>query len=158
MIEDLHSLGLIPNRDAFYFYHADPYSRNLLFTIQAPTSVRLTGTSDWDSASFAPKSMNTRAPFFVWSDDDADENEEGDVIAEPEDEAMRALKRVFEGNVGDKFYKDSYKVEYVLVRCVRYFLTHGLRSGADIFLAEEVLKDWAEMHPTKWVKSLIGCW
>ncbi|KAF2831725.1 hypothetical protein CC86DRAFT_402230 [Ophiobolus disseminans] len=147
MTEDLHLLGFTPDPDAFHFFHADLYSRNLLFTIQSPTSVRLTGILNWDSASFAPKFMSTRAPFFLWSDEDADENEEGDATLEPEDARMRALKRVFEGTVGEKFYKESYKKEAMLARRMWYFLTHGIRNGGDIFLAEEVLEECSAMYP-----------
>jgi len=147
IVDDMHSVGLIPDKDVFHFYHADLYSRNLLFAIQSPTTVRLTGIVDWDSASFAPRFMSTRAPFFLWSEDDADENEEGDAVVEPEDTGKAELKRVFEDVVGKSFCQESYRQEFVLARRMWYFLVNGLRSGGDMFLAEEVREGWVDMYP-----------
>jgi aminoglycoside phosphotransferase (APT) family kinase protein len=145
MTEDLYARGLIPDKDAFHFYHADMQLRNLLFAIESPTTIRLTGILDWDSALFAPNFMSTRAPFFLWSEDDADENEEGDAVVEPEDKEKGELKRIFEHVVGRDFHQESYRQEYVLARRMWYFLVNGLRNGGDVFLAEEVLELWGEM-------------
>jgi hypothetical protein len=145
MTEDLYARGLIPDKDVFHFYHADMQSRNLLFAIESPTTIRLTGILDWDYALFAPKFMSMCAPFFLWSEDDADENEEGDAVVELEDKEKGELKRIFEHVVGRDFHQESYRQEYVLARRMWYFLVNGLRNGGDVFLAEEVLELWGKM-------------
>jgi len=144
---DLFSLGLIPDKDPFHFYHADLQSRNLLFTIQSPAVVRLTGILDWDSAIFAPKFMSTRAPFFLWSKDDADDNEEDNALLEPEHAEKAELKRTFEQEVGEAFCKESYRKEYVLARRMWYFMGNGLGNDGDVPLAEKVLGLWSGLYP-----------
>ncbi|KAH7068513.1 hypothetical protein FB567DRAFT_615273 [Paraphoma chrysanthemicola] len=139
----LADTGFVPDTDSFHLYHADFQSRNLLFAVTSPTSVRLTGVMDWDSAFFAPKFMSTRAPFFLWSGDDADELDEGGAVIDPTDSGKLELKRVFEDVVGEAFYRDSYRREYVLARRMLYFLVKGIRSGGDLFLCEEILEEWA---------------
>jgi thiamine kinase-like enzyme len=148
VIEDMFVHCLIPNKDAFHFHHADLQLRNLLFTIQSSTTVRLTGILDWDSALLAPKFMSTRAPFFLWSEDAADENEEGDALVEPEDADKTELKRIFGTEVGEAFCKESHREEYLIARRMWYFMMNGLRNGGDVFLAE-VLEMWGEMYPTR---------
>ncbi|KAH7061679.1 hypothetical protein BKA63DRAFT_484397 [Paraphoma chrysanthemicola] len=139
----LADTGFLPDTDSFHLYHADFQSRNLLFAVTSLTSVRLTGVLDWDSALFAPKFMSTRAPFFLWSEDDADELDEGDAVIEPSDAGMLELKHMFEDVVGKDFYRDSYQREYLLARRMFYFLIEGIRSGGDLFLCEEILEEWA---------------
>ena len=146
MINGLCQTGLLPDKDTFHLYHADLQSRNLLFTLTSPTTVRLTGILDWDSALFAPKFMSTRAPFFLWTEDDADENAESDAVVEVTDPEKLEYKRNFEDVVGAGFHQDSYRTEYILARSMWYFLVRGIRSGGDVFLAEEVLEEWEGSH------------
>jgi aminoglycoside phosphotransferase (APT) family kinase protein len=149
MIHKLHALGHLPDKDGFYLYHPDLQSRNLLFTTPTPSAVRLTGILDWDTAVFAPRFMSTRAPYFLWTGDDADEYEEGDALLEPEDAEMKTYKSIFENAVGAEFVKDAYRPEYVLARGMWRFLVSGINSGSELFEAEEVLEKWEEMYPVE---------
>ncbi|KAF2026130.1 hypothetical protein EK21DRAFT_74851 [Setomelanomma holmii] len=146
MINSLADAGLLPDTQPFHLHHADFQLRNLLFVPISPTSVRLSGILDWDCALFAPAFMATRAPFFLWSADDADELDESDALIEPEDEGKLELKRVFEEAVGEEFCTDAYRREYVIARRMFYYLVKGVRSGGDVFLAEEVIKEWKELQ------------
>jgi hypothetical protein len=60
--------------------------------------------------------MGTRAPVFLWTEDDALEDEESDVLLEPADREMQAYKRMFEEVVGAKFCEDSYRSENIFAR------------------------------------------
>jgi hypothetical protein len=146
MINKLHDLGALPDKDTFHFYHADLQSRNLLFTTPTPSSVCLTGILDWDSALFAPKFMSTRAPFFLWTDEWAGESAEGDALLESDDAEMCGYKRIFEEVVGEKFCKDAYRPEYIFARRLWKFLIGGIRSGGDEFMAELLVEEWEEMY------------
>jgi hypothetical protein len=142
IINKLHEMGALPDKDMFHLYHADLQSRNLLFTTPTPDTVCLTGILDWDSALFAPKCMSTRAPFFLWTSDDADEFEEGDALLESNDAEMCEYKRIFEEVVGEKFCKDAYRSEFIDARRLWRFLVHGIRSGGDLFMAELLIEQW----------------
>jgi aminoglycoside phosphotransferase (APT) family kinase protein len=144
MIHKLHALKLLPDTEGFYLYHPDLQARNLLFTTPTPSTIRLTGILNWDAAVFAPRFVSTRALFFLWTDDGADE---WDAVLEPEDADMKRYKRVFEEVVGAEFVKDAYRPEYVLARGMWRFLAGGIKSGSEMFEAEEVLEMWEEMYP-----------
>lgn len=137
MTNKLVDAGLIPDTDAFHLVHGDLQSRNLLFAVTSPATVRLTGVLDWDSVLFAPKFVGMCAPSFLWSGNDADEFGEGADKAE--------LERVFEDVVGETFYRESYRREYALARRMFSFLVKGIRSRADVFLCEVVLEKWAHL-------------
>jgi aminoglycoside phosphotransferase (APT) family kinase protein len=148
MINKLHALDVLPDKDSFHLYYADFQSRNLMFTTPSPSTVRLTGILDWDSALFAPKFMSTRVPFFLWTDEGADELEEGDVLLESSDAEVHDYKRIFEAVVGEKFCEDAYRPVYIFARRVWRFLVGGIRSGGDAFLAEMLVEEWEENYPT----------
>jgi hypothetical protein len=139
---------LLPDTDAFYLHHPDFYARNLLFTTPHPSTVRFSGIIDWDNTLFAPKFLSTRAPFFLWTNDDADEEEEGDALIEPTDPELRAYKRIFEDVVGDRFCQDAYRPEYFFLRRIWRFLANGIRSGSDQIFAEEALEEWEAKYRT----------
>jgi hypothetical protein len=141
MINKLHSMGLLPDDDVFYIHHADLQSRNLLFTTPTPTTVQLTDIVDWDNALFAPKFMGARAPFFLWTEDDALEDEESDVLLEPADPEMQAYKRIFEEMVGANFCEDSYRPKYIFARRMRGFMVYAIRSGSAFYLAGKLLDE-----------------
>jgi aminoglycoside phosphotransferase (APT) family kinase protein len=147
MIHKLHNLGLIPDTDAFHFFHPDLQARNLLFTLTSPVSVRLTGVLDWEAALFAPRFMSTRAPFFLWTDEGSEEEAELDYLVEPEEAERRGYKRAWEKAMGETAVRDAYRMEVVLARRMWYTLVGGIRSGWDARLAEEVLEMWRELHP-----------
>jgi hypothetical protein len=146
MTNKLADAGLIPDTDAFHLVHGDLQSRNLLFAVTSPVTVRLTGILDWDSVLFAPRFVGMCAPSFLWSGDDADELGEDDARVEPTGAEKAELKRVFDDVVGEAFYRESYRREYVLARRMFYFLVKGIRSGGDVFSCEEVLEKWARLE------------
>lgn len=143
MIHKLHDLGLISDSDPFYLYHGDMRPQNLLVELVSNTKVRISGILDWDSALFAPAFMSMQAPFFAWGNG---EDERG-ALVEPRDDEARELKKVFESVVGDEFVKGAYRVELVLARRLWGVLTKGVTCGDDVWLVEDVLEEFAKMHP-----------
>lgn len=141
MINMVHSQGLLPEGDPFVLYHPDFQPRNLLFTTPTSSTVRLSGIINWDSALFAPKFMSTRSPFFLWTEECADKEVEGDALIEPSNPELRAYKRTFEDVVGQDFCKDAYCQQYIFLRRIWRFLVNGIGSGGDALVAEEVLEE-----------------
>ncbi|KAF2874698.1 phosphotransferase enzyme family-domain-containing protein [Massariosphaeria phaeospora] len=132
MINKLQELEFFDDNDRFHFYHGDFYPRNLLVEVIDESSVQLTGILDWDSAAFVPKFMSTRAPFFLWADDDAFEEEESDVlITTPDNPEKLEYKRIFEEIAGEDFVRASYTPEYILARRMYYILTRGVNRGQE---------------------------
>jgi hypothetical protein len=147
MINKLYSQDLLPDTDMFHLYHPDLQSRNLLFTTPTPTTVCLTGILDWDNAMFVPSFMSTRSPFFRWTGEGADEDEEKDALIEPDNPEMREYEQIFANVVGEEFCKSAYQLELVFLRRMWRFLVNGIRSGSDQLSAEELLQDWESVHP-----------
>jgi hypothetical protein len=116
MINIVHSQGLLPDGGPFFIHHPDFQSRNLLFTTPTSSTVRLSGIIDWDGALFAPKFMSTRSSFLLWTEEGADEDEDGDALIEPSEPKLRAYKRAFEYVVGQDFCKDAYCQQYIFLR------------------------------------------
>lgn len=148
VVNRIYADGLVPNQDPFFLRHGDLYPSNLLFTTPTPSTVRLTGVIDWDSALFVPKFMSTRPPFYLWAGLDSDEEEENDAVLEPRDPEQREYKRIFEDVVGEQFYADSYRKEYLFLRKMWWFLLEGIRSSTDKFMAEQLLQVWEAEYPT----------
>jgi hypothetical protein len=147
MIETLHALGFIPDTSSFHFSHEDLYARNIFASVTSRKEVEVTAILDWDHALFAPKFLSTRAPFWLWSGEDIDQDDERNVFVEPEDPGMVELKRCFEEVVGEAFCKDAYMRELVLARGVWTVLLVGRTCGEDVNIVEEVLDEFERLHP-----------
>jgi hypothetical protein len=146
IVNKLHDMGVLPDKDKFYLYHADLQLRNLLFTTPTPNTVRLTGILNWDTALFAPKFMSTRPPFFLWTEDGADESAEMDALLESNDTELCGYKRIYEEVVHEKIMEDAYRLEYIFARRLWKFLVDGIRSGGDEYMAELLVEEWAEKY------------
>jgi hypothetical protein len=146
MINTLHSLGHIPDSDAFHLHHGNLHPRNILVSVASPTEVRISGITDWDSALFAPKFLSSRAPFFAWNGELGGEEEDGNALVEPSDKGEREIKRYFEEVVGREFLEQAYRAELVLLRRLWHILLRELKNGGDISVLEEVLGEFEGLH------------
>lgn len=147
MIQKLHELGRIPDTDCFSLYHGDLYPRNILCKVVDERGVTITGIIDWDLACFAPKFMSTRAPFFLWTEADSDEENDRDALVMPEAAEEAEYKQIFEEAVGKGFLEHAYDRDLVLARLMFHTLVRGVNSGGEVFVAEEILKDFWAAHP-----------
>lgn len=107
------------------------------------TEVRITGILDCESALFAPSFMSTRVPAFAWSKCE----DEKDALAELQDDELKEVKRAFEGVVGEEFLESAYRVELMLARRLWGVLIKGIACGDDVWMVEDVLKEFEKMHP-----------
>ncbi|KAL1795232.1 hypothetical protein ACET3X_007048 [Alternaria dauci] len=147
MIETLHSLHVIPDSLPFYLYHSNFHPRKLLASITSESTVRITGIMDCDQALFAPAFLSTRAPSFVWNSRAINGNEDGGTLVDPDEAELLEAKRTFESVVGESFLKEAFCPELVLARRLWQILTEGFTNGEDMFLAEDVVREFEVLHP-----------
>jgi hypothetical protein len=147
MIDTLHVLGFIPDTSSFHFSHEDFYPRNILANVISKNEVEITAILDWDHSLFAPKFLSTRAPFWLWSGANVDQEDERSVFVEPEETGLVELKRCFEVEVGEAFCKEAYMREFVLARGLWSVLLMGITCSHDLDVVEEVLDEFEELHP-----------
>jgi aminoglycoside phosphotransferase (APT) family kinase protein len=150
IINKMHQLDLLSDKDCFHFYHGDFYPRNLLARITSPTTVEITGVLDWDFAAFAPKFMSARPPFFLWQDEDAHEEDDEDATLVPECAEKAEFKRIFEDVTGSEITRFSYLPEYVIARRMYFIMMRGIRSGVDLYYAEQLVEEFEELHPSSY--------
>jgi hypothetical protein len=114
----MHRRGLIPDADPFYFYQLDYQARNLLVQRPHDDTVKVTGVLDWDAeyCIFCPKFVAMRAPFWLWVDKEADEEDKSFAHIEPTDESKRAIKAHFEESAGEEWSRYAFLPEYVIAR------------------------------------------
>ncbi|CAN9328228.1 unnamed protein product [Alternaria alternata] len=138
MLEILHALAFIPDSLPFHLYHGNFNPRNLLASITSESTVEITAIMDWGLALFAPAFLSTSAPSFMWN---------GEALVEPEEAELLEAKRTFENVVGESFSKEAYCSELVLARRLWPILITGFTNGRDIFLVEEVVREFEKLHP-----------
>jgi hypothetical protein len=145
----LHKRGFLDG--PFALVHGDLYQYNLLAEIQDESTADITGVIDWDFATFAPKFMAYRAPFWLWQNDDIYES--GDCYDEnlanmtPTTDLERELKRVFEENASDEFKYYAFAKEAILARRMFKILKEGMFSTQAIEECKVVIGEWKELHP-----------
>jgi hypothetical protein len=146
MIEELHSLGLMPDSSSYPLHHGGSGPRNLLATVTSESKVQITGVMGWDRALFAPAFVSARAPSFLWNGGFDSEGDEGDVLVKPEDTELWEAKRTFEKVVGEGFLEEAYSPGGIMARRLWHFLLNGFTSGADIFLAEKTVEEFERLQ------------
>ncbi|KAF2109364.1 hypothetical protein BDV96DRAFT_502540 [Lophiotrema nucula] len=146
MASKLHELGFLPDDEVFHFAHQDLVSRNVLVEIRDTTSVHITGVLDWDLASFAPKFMSCRAPFFFWAEQGTDEDDEDQVHAKGDNEEETEFKKMFEEMVSPDFLRYAYGEEYILARRMWPYLRRGIQSQYELERAKELVEDFHNLH------------
>ncbi|PSN59593.1 hypothetical protein BS50DRAFT_477570, partial [Corynespora cassiicola Philippines] len=132
IIEVLHKLHLIPDKDSFHLCHMDFQMRNILGLIKSDTSVQITGILDWDSAIFAPKFFSYRAPYFLWDNDDSSEEDETCTLIVPEDAEKKMYKDLYERSVHPGQLRYAYSPEFIIARRMFRVLLQGVSSQWNI--------------------------
>ncbi|KAF2636568.1 hypothetical protein P280DRAFT_408757 [Massarina eburnea CBS 473.64] len=135
---------------AFSLVHGDLKGYNLLVNVKDASTVQVTGVIDWDFASFAPKFMAYRAPFWLWNAEDMDsydEDNEENANVSPEGETQKELKRVFENAASDEFKKFAFQPEAMLARRMFEILKKGMFSSGAVEEAEAILEEWKDLFP-----------
>jgi hypothetical protein len=138
MAKKLHKSGLLPDQDAFHFCHQDLQLRNVMAVVEGNETVSISGVLDWDSAIFAPKFVSPRAPFFLWTPCDADEEDECLAPMTPEDPEHKVLKELYESLVDPAVLRIAYAPEYILARQMLQLLQWGFETDFHIKLAEKI--------------------
>ncbi|KAL1795197.1 hypothetical protein ACET3X_007013 [Alternaria dauci] len=129
--------------------HGDLKPYNLLAEVCNETEVDITGVIDWDSAIMAPEFMAYRAPFWLWTPDDMDSDEDEEIMAtfEPVEEEGKKLKQVFLKNASEKYKLYAFAPEAMLARRMFFILKESLRSDWEFEEAKSVIREWIELHP-----------
>jgi aminoglycoside phosphotransferase (APT) family kinase protein len=138
MAKKLHKSGLLPDQDAFHLCHQDLQLRNVMAVVEGNETVNISGVLDWDSAIFAPKFVSLRAPFFLWTPYDADEEDESLAPMIPEDPEHKVLKKLYESLVDPAVLRIAYAPEYILARQMFQLLQWGFETDFHIKLAEKI--------------------
>ncbi|ORX93861.1 hypothetical protein BCR34DRAFT_499652 [Clohesyomyces aquaticus] len=143
----MDALGFLPSTDGFHLCHLDLQPRNVMFRVNSPTTVEMTGVLDWDSAIFAPKFVSSRAPFWLWvPESELEDGDETQALRVPENEEGIEFKRIFEVGVDEEFLNYAYAPEYVLARTMFRILKDGLGSNESVAQAMEIVKEWKQLH------------
>jgi aminoglycoside phosphotransferase (APT) family kinase protein len=145
VINKIDELGFLPIEDKFHFCHLDLQPRNVLVEVNGD-EVDITGLLDWDSAVFAPKFMAKRAPFWLWQNDEGEDNDEVDALRVPELEEDAEFKKVFEETVDAEFLRYAYSQEYIFARRIFHVLHHGISSNWELDAAHNIVDDFAKLY------------
>jgi hypothetical protein len=145
----LHAQGFLPDESSFPFTHLDLAHRNIMVSVDSDESVTITGVLDWDSSLFAPFYMAYRAPYWLWMDEEAEEDDENQALREPSEEDKRELKKIFNEEADEDWKKLAYTPEYIFLRRMFPFLQEGcystwMQDGCDM-----IVKDWEEYMAEK---------
>jgi aminoglycoside phosphotransferase (APT) family kinase protein len=148
MASTMHVQGLLPHSAQYHFTHLDLHPRNILVTVEGSTKISMTGVLDWDSALFTPAYMAFRAPYWMWADENACDDDETQALREPPENEIEEcdLKRMFEEMAGQEWLKYAYGEEYVLLRRMFPFIRDGVDASHIIGQCQQIVKDWEDMH------------
>jgi hypothetical protein len=144
----LHTRGFLPDDDVFYFCHLDLAGRNVLSS-SSPKSATVTGLLDWDSeyVKFCPKFMAYQAPFWMWVEDEKQEDDEAFCAYEPESEDKKSLKRYWESLAGEEWCKYAFRKEYEIARRAFSVLQFGFFNSWFDTELQEIVGDWQKLYP-----------
>jgi hypothetical protein len=156
--ESLHELGFLPDTDQFHFCHLDLYLRNILVEVVDDSSPKATGVLDWDAdfAHFCPKFVAYRAPFWMWNEEGADEDDEMLATIEPTDLELLRLKRLFEELVSDEWKRYAFTPEYMLERRLFESLKGGMRGSDAVKEARDIVAEWQKIHYDVQIEEMDG--
>ncbi|KAB2106404.1 hypothetical protein AG0111_0g5510 [Alternaria gaisen] len=139
--------------------HGDLMPYNLLAEVCNETDVNVTGVIDWDLAVIAPEFMAYKAPFWLWTPEDMDsDNEDDENMAnlEPIEEEGKILKQVFLENASEKYKFYAFAPEAMLARRMFYILKNGHPGDWEFEEAKSVIREWNELHPEDGVQSVLS--
>ncbi|KAI0607237.1 aminoglycoside phosphotransferase [Pyrenophora tritici-repentis] len=136
--------------DRFHLAHGDLFPRNILAEITGPSTVKITGIVDWDMASFAPKFVALRAPFWGWMYDEQNEDGAyGDSYREP----GQLMKKAFRAAASKEYTEFGLSVESAVGRKLFTVLRYGLIRYGQRELALQLLQQWHMLHPSDHVQT-----
>jgi hypothetical protein len=130
--------------------HSDLREYNLLAKVSSLTTVEITGILDWDDAFFAPQFVAYRAPFWLWTAEDAstdDLDDEKNASAEPESLADKAVKQVFMDKASADYKRFAFAPETILGRRMYHILRKGIFGQWSMMEANAVISEWDGLHP-----------
>lgn len=127
--------------------HGDLGDHNILVHIKDENTVKITGVIDWDYATFVPKFVAYRAPFWMWIDDEMDWEDERFAVHEPKTIKHQAVKAYFMDHASDEWKNFAFSPEAILGRQMFDFLLRGVHHDHEAKAAEALLKDWDKLHP-----------
>ena len=142
ILHSLHKKGWLG--DTFHLSHGDLFPRNVLARITGPSTVAITGVVDWDIASFAPRAVALRAPFWAWKGSAADEQDE---------DVARTLvmgeerKNAFLETASEGYQSFGLGAGAIIVRKIWRLAVEGLGSGVAKSIARKLVDQWGEMYP-----------
>ena len=145
ILNSLHKKGWLG--DTFHLSHGDFFPRNVLVRLTSPSTVAITGVVDWDMASFAPRAVALRAPFWAWKGSAADEQDEDVARTLVMGEERVALKNAFLETASEGYQAFGLGVEAIIVRKIWLLAVEGLGSEVAKSIATELVDQWGEMYP-----------
>ncbi|KAF1829106.1 hypothetical protein BDW02DRAFT_574297 [Decorospora gaudefroyi] len=140
--------------DNFHLVHNDLFPRNMLGVIRSETEVDITGVIDWDMASFAPKVVALRAPFWGWLDS-GDEQDELSALVEVRGFGPRAVRQAFLQTASEEYVAFGTGGEGVVARDLWKVVCGGMMRGGWRELGISVVKSWDQMHPSDELRMYI---
>lgn len=148
IVETLYEHGFMPDDDKFHLCHLDLQAHNILVQAIRDGDVAITDILDWDSLIFGPKFVAMRAPFWLWNDDDRDEQDEYGVLAISQSREQRLVKDMYEEMAGSEALKYAYTTEYIIARRVFYIIQCGIESSTYFAMAEDIIADFQKLYPS----------
>jgi aminoglycoside phosphotransferase (APT) family kinase protein len=130
--------------------HGDFREYNLLARVSSLTTVEIAGIIDWDNCFFAPQFVAYRAPFWLWTAEDAstdDLDDEMNASAEPESLADQAVKQVFMEKASADYKRFAFAPEAILGRRMHHILRKGIFGQWSMMEARAIISEWDELHP-----------
>jgi hypothetical protein len=112
--------------------------------------VEITSIIDWDDCFFAPQFVAYRAPFWLWTAEDAstdDLDDEMHASAEPESLADQAVKQVFMNKASADYKRFAFAPEAILGRRMYHILRKGIFGQWSMMEARAIISEWDELHP-----------
>lgn len=147
--KSLQARGFLEGPSVLVHNDLQPY--NLLAEIIDTSTVDITGVIDWDDAYFAPKVMALRSPFWLWTsgeDGTSDDHQlEKTAMVEPANENDRLLRRLFLEIASEEYKHFAFCPEAILARRMYHHLRSGIHSQWEAMPAEEIIREWNELHP-----------
>ncbi|KAH6852857.1 hypothetical protein BKA58DRAFT_432640 [Alternaria rosae] len=130
--------------------HGDLKPYNILAEVRSDTEAVITGVIDWDSAIIAPEFMAYRAPFWLWTPEEMNSDEEDKewvAVVEPNTEEDRIMKQVFLDNASEKFKRFAFPREAMMARRMFEIIQKGMPDEWEHEEAQGIIMEWDDLHP-----------
>lgn len=155
IMEAIDELGFFDD-SLHYLTHLDLEPRNILIDVQNERIAELSAIIDWDSAVFGPAFLNCKPPQWLWDwqltvaqGTEPDEKHANNIPADP---SSQSIKQAFESAAGELYTHYAYTPEYRIARDICRFAIEGIESNEGYEQADQLFKDWNELHPESAVR------